>query len=168
MPLLLAHKSTADKLNSLKQEAASLLRGVNTEGFIRFADHAWHLRDWIMTDPSVPRAAKDEASSFQHAPPIQALCICKDIINSHKHMEITRYTPSTEDASSNRGWGVGRYGEGGFGVGEEQISFTMKDGTRFDALEVVEAIVRFWDDFFIRHGIGRNQSSLHSADDNHS
>jgi hypothetical protein len=153
MPLTFGGMSAHDKLSRCKEEAASLDQEVNTEGLRRFAGHAWHLCDWIMKDPTIPAAAKDEVSAWRNSPPIPELSACKDITNSDKHMQITRYTPATDDASSQRGYGVGRYGKGGFGVGEETISVTMKDGRVFDALEIVRAVIIFWDDFFYRHGI---------------
>jgi hypothetical protein len=104
-------------------------------------------------DPSIPQTAKDEVTALRRNPPVPELSICKDIINSNKHMKITYYTPSTTDATSEQGFGVGRFGKGGFGVGEESINFAMDDGRVFNALYVVQAVLTFWGDFFKRHGI---------------
>ncbi len=133
MPLTFGDKSAQDKLVRGKQEAASLDQAVNAETFLRFACHAWHLCDWITADPTIPIAVKSEVSAWRNNPPIAELYVCKDIINSDKHLEITRYTPSTADASSQQGWGFGRWGKGGWGVGEESISVTMTD-ERFSML----------------------------------
>jgi hypothetical protein len=151
MPLTFDDDSALDRFNRCKQQAALLDQEVTNDGFIRFADYAWHLRDWLLGDPTVPQAAKDEVLSWKTTPPCLELCICKDIINTDKHLEITRYDPPTKDVSSQRGYGSGRYGKGGYGMGEKEISITMSDGTVFNALDVVHAVVGFWEEFIARH-----------------
>jgi hypothetical protein len=156
MPLTFDDKSAQDKLSRCKQEAAFMEQEVTSDGFIRFAGHAWHLRDWIVNDPNISNSAKDEVRSWNNKAPIPELAVCQDIINSDKHMEITKYTPSTDDASSEQGWGLGRWGKGGYGVGEEQITLMMTDGTEFDALEIVDSVMKFWELFFTRHMLNQD------------
>jgi hypothetical protein len=153
MPLTFDDNTARDKFNRCKRDAASLDQEVTTDGFVTFAENAWHLRDWILQDPVVPQAARDEVGPWKTTKPIPELSVCQDIANSNKHMKITLYSPSTADASSNQGWGVGRYGKGGYGIGEQQITITMTDGTVFDALAVVRAVTRLWEDFFARHAL---------------
>ncbi len=151
MPLTFDDDSALDKFNRCKQQAAFVDQEVTNEGFIRFADYAWHLRDWILRDPTVPQAAKDDVLSWKTSPPCPELAICKDIINTDKHLKIERYTPTTEDVSPQQGYDMGRWDRGGYDIGEMQISITMKDGRIFDALDVVQAVVRFWEGFFARY-----------------
>ena len=151
MPLTLDDDSALDRFNRCKQQAAFLDQEVTNYGFIRFADYAWHLRDWILSDPTAPQAAKNEVLSWKPTPPCSQLCICQDVINTDKHLKITYYYPPTKYVSSQHGYGKGRWGKGGFGIGEKEIFITMNDGTVFDALDVVQAVVKFWEDFFARH-----------------
>jgi hypothetical protein len=148
MPLNFDDESALDKLSRCKQQALFMDQEVNHDAFIRFAYYVWYLHDWILFDPRVPKAAKDEVLSWNKTPPCPQLCICKDIINSGIHMITTRYYPPTADASSQKGFGIGRYG---YGVGKKQITITMKDGRVFDALEVTRTMIEFWEGFFARH-----------------
>jgi hypothetical protein len=155
MPLTFGDDTVAGKLNKCKQEAASLELEVTEEGFRRFADHAWHLCDWIMNADDIPASAKNEVRAWKRKqpPPIPELCVCQDVINADKHLQITRYTPATDDVTSQQGWGIGRFGKGGFGFGEHQITITMQDGAVYDALQITQAVVNFWNGFFDRHSL---------------
>ena len=92
-------------------------------------------------------------SPWKTAKPIPELCVCQDVANGNKHMKITFYTPPTADVSSKQGYGVGRFGKGGYGIGEQQIAITMTDGTTFDALGVVRAVTKLWEEFYARHAL---------------
>src|SRR5271166_3980864 len=121
MPLTFDDNCAIDKFNKCKQQAAFLEQEITNEGFLRFSDYAWHLRDWLKRDPSVPQAAKDEVRPWKDPLPCHELLVCRDVINADKHLKITRYDPITEDMSSEHGYGRGRYGKGGYGIGEKEI-----------------------------------------------
>jgi hypothetical protein len=48
---------------------------------------------------------------------------------------------------------VGRFGKGGFGIGEESINVALNDGTNISALDLVEGVLGTWQSFFARHGL---------------
>lgn len=63
---------------------------------------------------------------------------------------ITKYTPTVTHADSVLGYGVGRYGCGGYGIGEEKIIIEIEDtGTgkieTFDAYDLVNKVVEIWE-----------------------
>jgi hypothetical protein len=116
---------------------------------VSFAENAWHLRDWVLNDPGTPQGAKDEVRPWNTRKPIPELSVCQDIANSNKHLTIDRYTPSTTDASSERGWGTGGWGKGGWGESESSITFIMTDGTVINAPAVIRAVMSVWEDFFL-------------------
>jgi hypothetical protein len=70
-----------------------------------------------------------------------------------KHFAPTQRKPITSSATSHQGYGMGRYGKGGYGVGEESIKVALNDGTRFSALELVQGVLGTWQSFFAKHGI---------------
>lgn len=49
------------------------------------------------------------------------LRVCGDLATAAKHFELTRRNPITSSATSRQGYGMGRYGKGGYGAGEESI-----------------------------------------------
>ena len=48
------------------------------------------------------------------------------------------------------GFGVGRFGKGGYGIGEQSINLYLSDGTKTDALSLVERIFAKWTEIFNR------------------
>jgi hypothetical protein len=153
MALTFDDNTALDKFNRCKREASFLDQELTTDGFVRFAETAWHLRDWIVEDATVPQSAKEEVLRWKTTKPIPELGVCQDIANSNKHMQIKFYEPDTVDATSSQGFGVGRFGRGGFGMCEQKILITMNDGTVYDALQVVCAVLKLWEDFLARHGV---------------
>jgi hypothetical protein len=79
--------------------------------------------------------------------------ICGDIATASKHFTLDTRQPITARAESTRGWGLGRYGKGGYGIGEENIQIELNDGSSFSCLELVEQLLSTWETFFRSHGL---------------
>jgi hypothetical protein len=51
-----------------------------------------------------------------------------------------------------QGYGVGRYGKGGYGVGEQRITFRLNDGIERDAYEFATSVLEKWEHVFEGEG----------------
>jgi len=80
--------------------------------------------------------------------------LCGEIANGSKHFVLDKpRNPKTRTITSSQGWGMGRYGKGAYGIGEESIIIEMADGTKRDCLEFVDDVVAFWESFLTQHQI---------------
>jgi len=130
--------SPCDLLKKLKFEAERLEQNFNSYDLFNFVVTAYHLCDWVH------KVHKN-------------LNIPLDLANASKHFGIDpnhpaskKYPPITSHADSVLGYGVGRYGSGGYGIGEEKIIIEIEDtGTgkieTFDAYDLVNKVVEIWE-----------------------
>jgi hypothetical protein len=80
--------------------------------------------------------------------------ICGDLATASKHFILTtRKNPMTSEATSSRGYGVGRYGKGGWGTGEEAIEIELVDGSHISGLDLVQNVIQAWETFFQSHAL---------------
>ena len=150
MSLTYSFEKARDLFDKMIRDARALEKAVSGDRAFNFVITALHLKDWIEQDPSVSKSAKDDIDVIQRNRYFQ---ICRDLANASKHMVITKYTPSTADASSKQGWNVGRYGKGQYGVGEESIKIIHTDGTVVSILELKDEIICIWKNFVQKHVI---------------
>ena len=153
MALTYGLTTAADMLAKFRRERQRLLREVTSDDFFNFVVTAYHLIEWIEKDPSIPAAAKSDLACVRRD---TFIATCRDLTNASKHFRLKANYQNqvTSSASSERGYGLGRYGAGGFGVGEESITVELLDGTSFSALDLVDQVSRLWEAFFARHGLG--------------
>ena len=134
--------SPCDLLEKLKFEAERLEQNFNSYDFFNFVVTAYHLCDWVEKNFGLRKG--DILNSYLE------IQICKDLANASKHYCITKYTPTVTHADSVLGYGVGRYGCGGYRIGEEKIIIAIGDsGTgkieTFDAYDLVNKVVEIWE-----------------------
>ena len=138
LPIPLA--SPRDLFAKLKRDASLLVDDeVTTDRFFNFVITGYSLIDWIKADPAFAHL------SAQALYDNQWLKVCGDLATASKHFQLTKRQPITSSAKSSQGFGVGRFGRGGFGVGEEAIEITLNDGTVIDGLDFVQRVVDVWD-----------------------
>ena len=150
MSLTYSFEKARDLFEKMDRDAESLEKAVSGDTSFNFVITAFHLKDWVEQDPSVPQSAKDDLGRIHGNRYFQ---ICRDLANASKHMVITKYQPSAADTLSSQGYGVGRFGKGAYGVGEESIKITHSDGSVITILELKDEMMSLWTDFFIKHGI---------------
>ena len=111
---------------------------------------AYHITDWVKNDASIPAAAKNDIASMYEN---KYVALCRDIANASKHFELRDdyKNRTTESAEARRGFGCGRFGKGGFGVGEDSICIRCNDGTQMNALELAHGALDAWVSFFDSH-----------------
>jgi hypothetical protein len=153
MALTFGFDTAGDLLNKLERDATLLMdEAVSGDRFMNFVLTGYALIDWIKNDPAVPGAAKQH-SVIQGLYADRTLKICGDLANSVKHFTLTSRTPITKDTDAEGGFGVGRYGMGGYGEGEEEIVITLNDGTVLNALDFVQDVLTVWRTFFGAQGL---------------
>jgi hypothetical protein len=150
MGLTAGLNSAKDLLMKLERDAKLLDEEVTSDRFFNFVVTGYSLIDWVKNDPVVPANAKTTAESLRRD---TWLKICGDIATASKHFTLTRRKPVTASVESQQGYGLGRYGKGGYGEGEEDIKITLNDGSVFSALEFVNTVRQTWDQFFVAHGL---------------
>lgn len=153
MALTFGFNAIGDMLAKLERDAELLENeAVTGDRFMNFVLTGYAMIDWVKNDPTVPASSKQQAviqSLYQN----KSLKICGDLANSGKHFTLTKRTPITKDTTTESGYGVGRYGMGGYDEGEEEITLELNDGTKMNALDLVHDVVLTWKTFFATHGI---------------
>lgn len=152
MSLTFGLSSAKDLHAKLHRDAALLEKEVTSDGLFNFVVTGYSLVDWVKKDTSVPAAART-AKEVDVLYADRWLEVCGDLATAAKHFTFKKRIPITTSATSRKGWGMGRLGKGGYGVGEESIKVQLNDGTEFSALELVKGVLASWDNFFSRHGI---------------
>jgi hypothetical protein len=148
VPLGFNLRSARDLLGKVKRDAADLDQQVTSDRFFNFVVTAYSLIDWIKNDPAVPPSAKKGVGSLH-----VKLKVCGELANSSKHfvLEVRKgRRPITNGVTSKRGWGVGRYGRGPYGVGEESIDINLSDGANVGLLEFKDDVLGYGSNFSAR------------------
>lgn len=153
MPLTYGLSSICDLFEKLQRDAAALDEEITSDRLFNFVLTGYSMIDWIKNDPSVPTSAKDTAAIEKALYSDKWLKICGDLATASKHFKLTKRIPITSSATSANGFGMGRYGKGGYGVGEENIVVELNDGTSIDCLDLVNGVQATWQRFFSTHGI---------------
>jgi hypothetical protein len=81
------------------------------------------------------------------------LKVCGGLATASKHFKLTQRIPVVASTASSRGYNVGRYGKGGYRVGEASINVELNDGTKFGCLDLVRGVLSTWSIFFAIHSI---------------
>lgn len=115
---------------------------VTTDRFFNFVITGYSLVDWVGRDPAL---AGVDIQALRSDPTLK---VCGDLANASKHFELDKRVPITKSASSAQGWGLGRYGHGGYGIGEEKITVELNDGTRISCLDFVQQVLVVWRTLF--------------------
>ena len=152
MALTFGLASINDLYEKLQRDALALNAEITSDGLFNFVVTGYSMIDWVKNDPTVPSTAKTP-SSIQKLYGDRWLKICGDLVTASKHFKLDKRTPITSSVKSLRGFGMGRHGEGGYGVGEEDIEVWLNDGTHFRYLDLVQCVLASWQAFFSIHQI---------------
>lgn len=150
--LTYSFQSAKDMLEKLRREHQRLQTEVTGDNFFNFVATGYHLAEWVERDPSIPGPAKSDLASVRAG---TCIATCRDLTNASKHFRLNSNYQNqvTSNAKSERGFGVGRYGMGGYGGGEESITIELLDGRTFNALEMSDEVLQEWEAFFNRHAL---------------
>lgn len=152
MTLTFGLKSIRDIHAKLQRDASALYEEVTSDRFFNFVVTGYSMIDWVKNDPSVPSTAKVPAT-VEGLYKDHWLRVCGDLATASKHFTLTSRKPVTASTSASIGFGVGRFGKGGFGSGEESIEVHLNDDTSFHCLDLVQGVLSSWQAFFSANGI---------------
>ena len=154
MSLTYGFRTARDLFKKLKHEAEILESEVTSDALFNFVVTAYHLCEWVERDPQVSKSAKADVPNIRKE---TWIAICRDIANASKHFSLNRSYKNqvVKNTESIQGFGFGRYGYGGYGVGEEDIVIELSDGSRYDALELKEQVISIWEKFFNKHNLNK-------------
>jgi len=148
--MTLGFKTVRDLFEKLKRDANLLDDEITSDRLFNFVVTAYSMIDWIKNDPTVPFLAK-EAKDELYAD--MWLKITGDLATAGKHFELTSRKPIISDATKYQGYGIGRFGKGKFGEGEESIKVRLNDGKSFNCHDLVRGVLNTWQEFFDKYGI---------------
>ena len=145
MTLTYGLRTPRDLFEKLMRDAALLNDEVTSDRFFNFVLTGYSIIDWLKHEPSV--SAGDVQSMYKN-PWIR---VCGELANASKHFKLDKQSTAVADTQRHQGWGRGRYGKGGWGVGEQQITLSLSDGSSIDCLEFVKRVIAVWEAFFLSH-----------------
>jgi len=134
-----------DLFGKLKRDAEALDEEVSADRFFNFVVTGYSLIAWVRHDTTLSATAKSEVCTLRKDHWIK---VCGDLSTAAKHFELTDRKPITESTEMQTGYGSGRYGKGGYGIGEPTINVILKDGTIYDCLELKAGVIASWEQFF--------------------
>ena len=146
MSLRYGLRSAADLFAKLRRDSAALEAEVSSDLTFNFVVTAYHLKEWIASDPSI----EVDPTKLERIARSKWFQACRDLANASKHFELDprRNPDPTQSAESEKGYGVGRSGVGAFGHGEEAISIELKSGETVTVLQLVQEIMALYQSFF--------------------
>ena len=152
MTLIFCLNSVRDLFAKLQRDSDALDEEVTSDGLFNFVVTGYSMIDWLKNDPAVPASAKADivVSDLRKD---KWLKVYGDLAIASKHFKLKQRVPVTSSATTSQGFGVGRYGKGGYGVGEESIEVQLNDGATFHCIELVQGVIASWQTFFAAHNI---------------
>ncbi len=145
-------ETAKDLRDKLRRDSVLLDKEVTSDALFNFVVTGYSLIDWIKHDSNVPSHARS-SEEITNLYEDKWLKVCGDLATSAKHFKITKRKPVIDATKSREGWGMGRYGKVGYGVGEVSIMVMLSDGSEFSALELMNGVLASWDVFFSKHEI---------------
>lgn len=129
---------------------------ITSDRFFNFVVTAYHLREWIKLDPTVPELAKHPAV-MKAVSRNKWFRVCRDLANASKHFQLDSKRnpdPIVASATASKEEGDDPYGNGPYGAGDERIVIELTDGSRYHCLDLIAGVLNLWDRFFTTHSIG--------------
>lgn len=143
------HPRPADHLDKLRRVVARLeRREMHADDIDDFCKTTWHLIELVEKDQGSTREMRRAATRLRND---LDLIICEHVANSEKHGTVKSAVAAKSPLDSTeirKGWGIGRYGQGAFGIGEQSIKLMLKDGTEYNAFDFATAVLSKWERAF--------------------
>jgi hypothetical protein len=134
------HTTAAEHYAKLKRVRGRLDAEVHRDDLDDFFKTAYHLIEITEKCSTTTSAQKAQASALCGDPEIE---LCREIANRQKHFTLSPLShpsPAITDAMIRQGYGMGRFGKGGYGVGEQSVRLNFTDGTQRDARDLASSI----------------------------
>jgi hypothetical protein len=137
MPL---HTTAVQHFNKLKRVCGRLDAEVHKDDLDDFFKTAYHLLEITEKCSITTPEQKEHATALRCDPEME---LCREIVNRQKHYTLSprsHPSPAITNATIKEGYGMGRIGAGGFGVGEQSVTLHFTDGTECDAHDLSNSI----------------------------
>jgi hypothetical protein len=149
-----SYREQYDRMYRWYEKFSSLDRGRNHEipsdnyvdEIYAFFQNAYHLKDWIKNDPTVPPIIGGTVEIY--ITECRPLRLCADICNSLKHLTLTRGRSDENPSFGHKAYSLS------IGGGPTTIKLKYEVNTdlgQIDAFELATSCVKAWDDFFASH-----------------
>jgi hypothetical protein len=135
-------ETVRDLFRKAERDFAAIDDCMNSDDLFNFLCTTNHLAEWCVDD--VRTAAKQLQAQSTELDLIRKLC------NRSKHFEKKPVHPNTVVES---GFGVGRFGKGGFGVGEPSYVVRTDSGQEMNILDLARASLEAWRCFLAQRGL---------------
>lgn len=146
---MVLHSGPLEHLRKLRRIVARLgSQEMHVDDLDDFCKTAWHLVELVEKNPDSTRDMKRRASRLRADPDI---VLCQYVATVEKHAESKPEVAARaglRTVSVRQGWGVGRFGKGAWGVGEQSVTFELEDGTERNAIAFAAAVLRKWEAVF--------------------
>jgi hypothetical protein len=120
------------------------------DDFYAFFVTCFHLKDWLQSDPAVPKSIGEKAEQLMNKPSMR---LCADIANGVKHLVLTKKVRFDADAHlrlSAPVFQADAFQSDAFQVGKVKIAAI---GQTSDALAIVDGCVDYWEKFLRSEGL---------------
>lgn len=131
------HTSAHEVYNKLFRELLEIEREVHIDKLDHFIQTARNLLEAVQADST--NTTREQRRLIGRLKSDQDFRVCNDIANRQKHFR-PKQGDLAKGATVRCGFGVGRFGRGGFGVGEQTVVIELADGSTENALEFVRRI----------------------------
>jgi hypothetical protein len=143
MSLRYGLQTARDLFDKLQRDVQLLDEEVTSDRMFNVVVTARHLAEWIEKESGIDRINELRDTDLFNT--------CRDIADASKHFELSEDMAKqtrVDEVSSERGFGLGRHGKGGFGVGQESISIKVKSQDPVNALEFARRLIDLYRPFF--------------------
>jgi hypothetical protein len=153
MTLALGFQSVRDLAEKLERDATEMReQGVSADRLFDFVLTAYSMIDWVRNDAKLPDSARRQGA-IDGLYADRWLKICGDLATAAKHFTLTSRKPIVSGTTTAQGFGIGRFGMGAFGTGEQVIQIEIEGAGLLDALDLVDGAIESWKNFRRTHGI---------------
>ncbi|MGZ3275300.1 MAG: hypothetical protein ACXWKY_14720 [Caulobacteraceae bacterium] len=130
------HPRVRDIYDKLFRELDAVEAEVHIDKLDHAVQTARNLCEAVEKDPNSSRAQRELIANFKRGEDHE---ICRCIANQQKHFR-RRDSDIATGGSVRQGFGVGRYGLGGYGGGEQSVMIDLADGGQISAHEFVRRV----------------------------
>lgn len=139
-----------ERFDLLKRTCLKLHEAVHKDDFFVLVIVGHHLKEAIQRDPSFnpDEGERSRVSKAIYNEPMWR--VCSELSNNEKHAGEKRVKNVVfKDVEVKFGYGVGRFGVGLYGDGEQSITVELIDGTEISALTFADAVIELYQQYFI-------------------
>lgn len=136
-----------------KQTDSGRLHNTESDNYVdeilAFFQNAYHFKDWIRNDPSVPQAVSAAVEPYINAS--AELSICADLCNATKHLTLTKSRSAANPTLGPKVFSLG-LGTGSPATISLKYEVTTNSGP-LDAFQLATKCIDAWKTFLSNHGM---------------